>query len=521
MIRSRAIILCLLIVSLILSSCKKREKEFPSPYFPTEKEVENMQYLHLSTRLSLAGISLRGLSQDEIIANIQKKVVKDLKSIDLLFFTTKSGQESYQFSEHKSYAVSEVDGKLKSSIIKTFTESPEGLTIEFTPIKMEKRDYKLLVLFNINEDLSARLTKDLSLATFDKAIFLDSDVNSQHYNTDNMFIARTGAVHLSERNFSANKSGLPTETLSVEMISSKAYYTVIFSGALSTTGDQVSPNFQVFPDVVNKKFSFYAESINPSVIEDYKTDISWASPTYTPTYLSNGGIKAQRENFTYVTDLDVFKSYEPDEFTTGNTEAKYGQISENTHMGPRMSGYYVTRLIFRFQYAPQGIVLGNGWARFNGVTMSKDEFKALIDKVSNSTDDRTLTLYEKEFKAAYTEAKNVGQSKFYYKDLVKSGLRLENSFSYAGIDYYHDGYCYYSIPILHKMVESFKGSGELRPLYGVVRNTIYKIQINKIAAAGVTNIYGLNRNIDYNKMGYANSGIKTSYPEVVEVDVDL
>lgn len=155
--------------------------------------------------------------------------------------------------------------------------------------------------------------------------------------------------------------------------------------------------------------------------------------------------------------------------------------TENTMQATDQVYAYTTQVVLKAKYArtKAGITENNSWFRYSGILYTFDELKSAYN----------ATPANAELKAACDKFAEIivskkGDSDPTFADVAPDLLNDSTSIKVksSGIDYYHEGICYYKVMIRHD-----QDNQELMSLgrYGVVRNNWYTLTVTNIRDLGL------------------------------------
>ncbi|MDH6534887.1 hypothetical protein D0T51_07665 [Parabacteroides sp. 52] len=128
----------------------------------------------------------------------------------------------------------------------------------------------------------------------------------------------------------------------------------------------------------------------------------------------------------------------------------------------------ITRILVRCIYTPPGFTVGSSYFTYNNMIIQR------ADMLNYANGSKTIPIIYGNLAEAIAAAKSI------HMDFTNPTASYQSN----GISYYQGGVNYYSIPIQHSGLQA-AGYGEATyGYYGMVRNTHYKVLIEKIKGLG-------------------------------------
>ena len=262
-------------------------------------------------------------------------------------------------------------------------------------------------------------------------------------------------------------------------------------------GAKLGADIAWVPNVTNKKMFWIREVANVVGDVTLETEATTRYNRYAkdPNYvkeIKDLSAANLRKEFNYATNADGANFV-----GIGYSDANGIYVLENTMEAEGQYTQVTTTAIVRLNFAPKDISLGESWFRYNGMALSVTEFKALLKQAVEEAvlgNNAEITGVPVGFKGhlvgLYQDL--AGLSGFVGTEIYSETF-INNKIALGAFDikwtggsylyYFHQGINYYDILIRH-----FDNSQEPKNMaygrYGVVRNNIYKLNLESVLGPG-------------------------------------
>lgn len=257
---------------------------------------------------------------------------------------------------------------------------------------------------------------------------------------------RKGAVNLPVEPSGATISDL---TWDLDIVNKKTYWTRRMAWLINTGGGKSSQKETYGHGGDNRKYQ-YAED-----------------PNYSNWYVG----KTQGElndNFLYLKNNSITPVLSKPVGEYGSTNVAIGYSLENTLDETKKYTDVISRVLVRCVYTPPGMTAGTSYYIYNNMIIKAEDMSRYA--AGTEVIPGVYINLAEAIDAAESEGKSL--------------TNPSASFESNGIAYYHKGVNYYSVPVQHSGLQA-AGYGEATyGYYGMVRNTHYKIVIDKIRGPG-------------------------------------
>ena len=262
-------------------------------------------------------------------------------------------------------------------------------------------------------------------------------------------------------------------------------------------GAKLGTSIAWLPNVTNKK-TFWVRELAPvvgGITMETEATLRYNRYAKDPNYvkeIKDWSVADLKKEFNYATNADGANFV-----GIGYNDANGLYVLENTMEADGQYTQVTTTAIVRLNFAPKDINLGDSWFRYNGMAFSVTEFKALLRQAVEEAVNGNVT----EIDGVPVGFK--GHAVGFYQELA--GLTgftgtetydetfINNKIALGAFDikwtgssylyYFHEGINYYDILIRH-----FDNTQEPKNLaygrYGVVRNNIYKLNLESVSGPG-------------------------------------
>ncbi|MDO4790150.1 MAG: fimbria major subunit [Porphyromonas sp.] len=525
--RKNRIIALLFAVTLSLGGCK--EEAFKPQKEVIEEPQEKLMELHLTSSTKYNDMIFRGEDDgNDKILEIKKHLSQDIQSIYFLFFAP-SGRE-YILKEQIYYPVFRSGDSMMSDAFESLTLTDTGVDIKFTPIKVKRSNYKLIVLFNPYKTLLNKLQLNkTNLKIFESPVSIYPEDPKNELAIHNAYVCKDGPIIIKPTQDNPNSNSDSSQHHQLfEMTPVSSYYTLSFEG-LSVEGGRIGDEVKIYPDVVNKSFVPFPTYSKMIIRPGVESDFSLPRDGNFTTLKDFDQINAQ---FFRIEDskLSQTRMGKTMNIETPSSNPFYGIIPENTVQGPEFFATNCSRLILALNYAPETIELGASWASYKGRVFNDEEFKNLITKVTTTEVDK-LNAYEQALKSDFETGKSflenfIKQTTNSKREIdranyILSGMNTHsNSYHIRGISYHYKGICFYAVPFVHKEIFD-SSSSKIFKLYSAVRNHLYHISVGKIRKPGKAMISRLPTHEELKEENTSGFNAGYNYPEKVDMHVEF
>ena len=365
----------------------------------------------------------------------------------------------------------------------------EGNMASPTPIKLVRKECYILSFVNVTETLERKLQGYTQLKDFRDAIKGDisylADVDGSRIHSIAMSPVSSAPCHVAEDQFSETIEGLVGKTpckLEVEPMLARVFaYDV--------------------PHVANSEVLLLDEEIGFRTIyfsQEFdlirRTELEGEEQPLAKDYAYSPGYEALKDQVASSLTAEFIGKYRvaPNPvlfYATAGKERNSADLSdkklyvkETTCPPNQYLVSLVPHIVVRAKVIPKilkdGLAPGEGWVRYKGGVMKESAFASLVQEVLKNID-----AYDKPVNgmpSGFLEALKQG-----LKDSKKKGLitARKASFTINEIQFYHQSYNYYLLPIRHfGQTEAPLWNSFGR--YGVVRNNEYAIHLNTILGFG-------------------------------------
>lgn len=495
---SRFNVLTLILLFLLLSSCSKRVE------FVDQTEVK--REIMFSAQFNTGAISLRSTSERaQRIAGDLRRIV--FEGVRVVFYSVNETGEpqivKYVFDKDINYKDKILSGKDAAEV----SERDGSLNILIGGMVVEANDYKVLIIFNPSEEFKRRteLNSDFTRLRED---FTQGAYTDQQRLMMTFYTNAESLVTLSKSQLIAQNTSNPL-SIQTELTPNHAFASIYWNAENVPDDHSVSTNeIRFYTDVANKKFRLFPEyasiTTDGGEVVKYPVDCNYGEQSK----LSDEELKKE---FLYLDETVTGPVWNKTiRLNVGDKFHGYA-IAENTMEGSDTHAKTVTRLLVGIPYSPNSsIPLGSDWLSIDGTNYSVTAFLQSITQIKRKTESsRTAT--ERRLLTVH----DMLSAKF-------GNTLMDANFGYSGdgIQCYKGGYAYYAIPIRHlsdSQVREKKKTGR----YGVVRNTLYMINISRFSAPGYGDPRALPRDFQYDNNGETGTNIMISPPGIVEYSVEL
>jgi len=361
----------------------------------------------------------------------------------------------------------------------------EGNMASPTPIKLVRKECYILSFVNTTEALEKRLQGYTQLKDFREAIKGDisylADVDGSKVHSVVMSPVSSDPCHVSEDQFSETIEGLGGKTacqLEVEPMLARVFvYDVphVANGEVLLLDEKIAFRTIYF----SQEFDLIRRTKLQPLAKDY---------AYSPGYetikdQALGSLTAEFiGKYRVAPNPVLFYATAGKERNSADLSDKKLYVKETTCPPNQYLVSLVPHIVVRAKVIPKilkdGLAPGEGWVRYKGGVMKESAFASLVQEVLKNID-----AYDKPVNgmpSGFLEALKQG-----LKDSKKKGLitARKASFTINEIQFYHQSYNYYLLPIRHfGQTEAPLWNSFGR--YGVVRNNEYAIHLNTILGFG-------------------------------------
>lgn len=354
--------------------------------------------------------------------------------------------------------------------------------------RIKEGDYIVYVFATLNSELKAVTAIGQSFSLLQKPLnyideedIVDNRMVCNHYISEPIAISKDFfADHAVGRIYT-----LPQAKLSaINAVASVTWAPVVKNSEMEIIGDML----QFYPDVQNRKYLLFPEAdqnLSETFSLTYPIDANY-------TGFASKSLEELSSDFIYRTNLSKLARHvshlSPDRVSA------YRAIPENTLASSESKSNTVTRLIIRVRMMPKSLKstltaeqladINLGWVNYLGTPYEATAFvemysKAKVKTTKSSEDERLIEIAD--------------------RFLVSGKLpvaKSENGYEDSDVQYYHESYSYYALPITHFSLEQLGGTINNGGYFGVVRNHHYKIDIKSFAGIGKTSYKYLPYDLD-------------------------
>lgn len=365
----------------------------------------------------------------------------------------------------------------------------EGNPASSTPIKLVRKECYILSFVNLTEMLEKKLQGYTQLKDFRDAIKGDisylADVDGSRIHSIAMSPVSSAPCHVTEDQFSETIEGLVGKTpckLEVEPMLARvfAYGTPrVANGEVLLLDEEIGFRTIYFSQEFDLIRRTELEGEEQPLAKDY---------AYSPGYEALKDQVASSLTAEFIGKYRVAPNpvlfYAPvgKERNSADLSDKKLYVKETTCPPNQYLVSLVPHIIVRAKVVPKilkdGLAPGEGWIRYKGGVMKESVFAALVQEVLKNVDAYNNPV--DGMPSSFLEALKQG-----LKDSKKKGLitARKASFTINEIQFYHQSYNYYLLPIRHfGQTEAPLWNSFGR--YGVVRNNEYAIHLNTILGFG-------------------------------------
>ena len=365
----------------------------------------------------------------------------------------------------------------------------EGNPASSTPIKLVRKECYILSFVNVTEMLEKKLQGYTQLKDFRDAIKGDisylADVDGSKIHSIAMSPVSSAPCHVTEDQFSETIEGLVGKTpckLEVEPMLARvfAYGTPrVANGEVLLLDGEIGFRTIYFSQEFDLIRRTKLEGEEQPLAQDY---------AYSPGYEALRDQEASSLTAEFIGKYRVAPNpvlfYAPvgKERNSADLSDKKLYVKETTCPPNQYLVSLVPHIIVRAKVVPKilkdGLAPGEGWIRYKGGVMKESVFAALVQEVLKNVDAYNNPV--DGMPSSFLEALKQG-----LKDSKKKGLITvrKASFTINEIQFYHQSYNYYLLPIRHfGQTEAPLWNSFGR--YGVVRNNEYAIHLNTILGFG-------------------------------------
>jgi putative lipoprotein len=365
----------------------------------------------------------------------------------------------------------------------------EGNPASSTPIKLVRKECYILSFVNVTEMLEKKLQGYTQLKDFRDAIKGDisylADVDGSKIHSIAMSPVSSAPCHVTEDQFSETIEGLVGKTpckLEVEPMLARvfAYGTPrVANGEVLLLDGEIGFRTIYFSQEFDLIRRTKLEGEEQPLAQDY---------AYSPGYEALRDQEASSLTAEFIGKYRVAPNpvlfYAPvgKERNSADLSDKKLYVKETTCPPNQYLVSLVPHIIVRAKVVPKilkdGLAPGEGWIRYKGGVMKESVFAALVQEVLKNVDAYNNPV--DGMPSSFLEALKQG-----LKDSKKKGLitARKASFTINEIQFYHQSYNYYLLPIRHfGQTEAPLWNSFGR--YGVVRNNEYAIHLKTILGFG-------------------------------------
>lgn len=365
----------------------------------------------------------------------------------------------------------------------------EGNPASSTPIKLVRKECYILSFVNVTEMLEKKLQGYTQLKDFRDAIKGDisylADVDGSKIHSIAMSPVSSAPCHVTEDQFSETIEGLVGKTpckLEVEPMLARvfAYGTPhVANGEVLLLDEEIGFRTIYFSQEFDLIRRTKLEGEEQPLAKDY---------AYSPGYealrdQAPGSLTAEFiGKYRVAPNPVLFYAPVGKERNSADLSDKKLYVKETTCPPNQYLVSLVPHIIVRAKVVPKilkdGLAPGEGWIRYKGGVMKESVFAALVQEVLKNVDAYNNPV--DGMPSSFLEALKQG-----LKDSKKKGLitARKASFTINEIQFYHQSYNYYLLPIRHfGQTEAPLWNSFGR--YGVVRNNEYAIHLKTILGFG-------------------------------------
>ncbi len=365
----------------------------------------------------------------------------------------------------------------------------EGNPASSTPIKLVRRECYILSFVNLTEMLEKKLQGYTQLKDFRDAIKGDisylADVDGSRIHSIAMSPVSSAPCHVTEDQFSETIEGLVGKTpckLEVEPMLARVF----------AYGTPRVANSEVL--LLDEEIGFRTIYFSQEFDLIRRTELEGEEQPLAKDYAYSPGYEALKDQVASSLTAEFVGKYRvaPNpvlfyapvgkERNSADLSDKKLYVKETTCPPNQYLVSLVPHIIVRAKVVPKilkdGLAPGEGWIRYKGGAMRESAFASLVQEVLKNID-----AYDKPVNgmpSGFLEALKQG-----LKDSKKKGLITvrKASFTINEIQFYHQSYNYYLLPIRHfGQTEAPLWNSFGR--YGVVRNNEYTIHLKTILGFG-------------------------------------
>lgn len=365
----------------------------------------------------------------------------------------------------------------------------EGNMATPTPIKLVRKECYILSFVNTTEALEKRLQGYTQLKDFREAIKGDisylADVDGSKVHSVVMSPVSSDPCHVSEDQFSETIEGLGGKTacqLEVEPMLARVFvYDVphVANGEVLLLDEKIAFRTIYF----SQEFDLIRRTKLEGEVQPLAKDYAYSPGYETIKDQALGSLTAEFiGKYRVAPNPVLFYATAGKERNSADLSDKKLYVKETTCPPNQYLVSLVPHIVVRAKVIPKilkdGLAPGEGWVRYKGGVMKESAFASLVQEVLKNID-----AYDKPVNgmpSGFLEALKQG-----LKDSKKKGLitARKASFTINEIQFYHQSYNYYLLPIRHfGQTEAPLWNSFGR--YGVVRNNEYAIHLNTILGFG-------------------------------------
>lgn len=365
----------------------------------------------------------------------------------------------------------------------------EGNMATPTPIKLVRKECYILSFVNATEALEKRLQGYAQLKDFREAVKGDisylADVDGSRIHSIAMSPVSSAPCHVAEDQFSETIEGLGGKTackLEVEPMLAR----VFVYGAPHVANGEVL--------LLDEKIAFRTIYFSREFDLIRRTKLEGEEQPLAKDYAYSPGYEALRDQapgsltaefigkYRLAPNPNLFYATAGKERNSADLSDKKLYVKETTCPPNQYLVSLVPHIVVRAKVVPKtlkdALTADEGWVRYKGGAMKESAFAALVQAVLKNVDG-----YNKPvdgMPSGFLPALKQG-----LKDSEKKGILTARSaaFTINGIQFYHQSYNYYFLPIRHfGQTEAPLWNSFGR--YGVVRNNEYAVHLNTILGYG-------------------------------------
>lgn len=365
----------------------------------------------------------------------------------------------------------------------------EGNMATPTPIKLVRKECYILSFVNTTEALEKRLQGYTQLKDFREAIKGDisylADVDGSKVHSVVMSPVSSDPCHVSEDQFSETIEGLGGKTacqLEVEPMLARVFvYDVphVANGEVLLLDEKIAFRTIYF----SQEFDLIRRTKLEGEVQPLAKDYAYSPGYETIKDQALGSLTAEFiGKYRVAPNPVLFYATAGKERNSADLSDKKLYVKETTCPPNHFLVSLIPHIVVRAKVVPKSLKdqLGTeeGWIRYKGGAMRESAFASLVQEVLKNID-----AYDKPVNgmpSGFLEALKQG-----LKDSKKKGLitARKASFTINEIQFYHQSYNYYLLPIRHfGQTEAPLWNSFGR--YGVVRNNEYAIRLKTILGFG-------------------------------------